>query len=52
MAATKWAFWPGCVSKGAAPELYMATNRVAHLRVLLLKHAGARARRLIEFDEF
>jgi succinate dehydrogenase / fumarate reductase cytochrome b subunit len=29
MTATKWAFWPGCVSKGAAPELYLATNRVA-----------------------
>ena len=27
--AMKYAFWPGCVSKGAAPELYMATNRVA-----------------------
>ncbi|HEX5480737.1 MAG TPA: CoB--CoM heterodisulfide reductase iron-sulfur subunit B family protein [Dehalococcoidia bacterium] len=27
--ATKYAFWPGCVSKGAAPELYLATNRVA-----------------------
>ena len=27
--ATKYAFWPGCVSKGAAPELYIATNRVA-----------------------
>jgi succinate dehydrogenase / fumarate reductase cytochrome b subunit len=26
---TKWAFWPGCVSKGAAPELYVSTNRVA-----------------------
>ncbi|MBF6599212.1 MAG: CoB--CoM heterodisulfide reductase iron-sulfur subunit B family protein [Dehalococcoidia bacterium] len=25
----RYAFWPGCVSKGAAPELYMATNRVA-----------------------
>ena len=25
----KYAFWPGCVSKGAAPELYLATNRVA-----------------------
>lgn len=29
MAAMKYAFWPGCVSKGAAPELYLATNRVA-----------------------
>ncbi|MHB8516247.1 MAG: heterodisulfide reductase-related iron-sulfur binding cluster, partial [Dehalococcoidia bacterium] len=27
--AMKYAFWPGCVSKGAAPELYIATNRVA-----------------------
>jgi succinate dehydrogenase / fumarate reductase cytochrome b subunit len=27
--AKKYAFWPGCVSKGAAPELYLATNRVA-----------------------
>src|SRR5439155_19087518 len=29
MAALKYAFWPGCVSKGAAPELYLATNLVA-----------------------
>ena len=29
MADLKYAFWPGCVSKGAAPELYIATNRVA-----------------------
>jgi succinate dehydrogenase / fumarate reductase, cytochrome b subunit len=29
MEYTKWAFWPGCVSKGAAPELYLATNGVA-----------------------
>ena len=29
MEYSKWAFWPGCVSKGAAPELYLATNRVA-----------------------
>jgi succinate dehydrogenase / fumarate reductase cytochrome b subunit len=27
--ALKYAFWPGCVSKGAAPELYISTNRVA-----------------------
>ena len=27
--ALKYAFWPGCVSKGAAPELYVSTNRVA-----------------------
>ncbi|HXK34285.1 MAG TPA: CoB--CoM heterodisulfide reductase iron-sulfur subunit B family protein [Dehalococcoidia bacterium] len=27
--ANKYAFWPGCVSKGAAPELYVSTNRVA-----------------------
>ncbi len=27
--ALRYAFWPGCVSKGAAPELYIATNRVA-----------------------
>jgi succinate dehydrogenase / fumarate reductase cytochrome b subunit len=25
----KYAFWPGCVSKGAAPELYQSTNVVA-----------------------
>jgi succinate dehydrogenase / fumarate reductase cytochrome b subunit len=25
----KYAFWPGCVSKGAAPELYVSTLRVA-----------------------
>jgi succinate dehydrogenase / fumarate reductase cytochrome b subunit len=25
----KYAFWPGCVSKGAAPELYLSTKRVA-----------------------
>src|SRR6185295_245661 len=25
----KYAFWPGCVSKGAAPELYQSMNRVA-----------------------
>ena len=25
----KYAFWPGCVSKGAAPELYHSTKRVA-----------------------
>ena len=25
----KYAFWPGCVSKGAAPELYQSTNIVA-----------------------
>jgi succinate dehydrogenase / fumarate reductase cytochrome b subunit len=27
--ALKYAFWPGCVSKGAAPELYLSTKRVA-----------------------
>jgi succinate dehydrogenase / fumarate reductase cytochrome b subunit len=27
--ALKYAFWPGCVSKGAAPELYQSMNRVA-----------------------
>jgi len=27
--ALKYAFWPGCVSKGAAPELYVSMNRVA-----------------------
>jgi succinate dehydrogenase / fumarate reductase cytochrome b subunit len=27
--ALRYAFWPGCVSKGSAPELYLATNRVA-----------------------
>jgi succinate dehydrogenase / fumarate reductase cytochrome b subunit len=25
----KYAWWPGCVSKGAAPELYISTKRVA-----------------------
>ena len=25
----KYAFWPGCVSKGAAPELYTSMVRVA-----------------------
>ena len=25
----KYAFWPGCVSKGAAPELYVSTVKVA-----------------------
>ncbi len=25
----KYAFWPGCVSKGAAPELYLSTKLVA-----------------------
>lgn len=29
MSALKYAFWPGCVSKGAAPELYVSTIRVA-----------------------
>ena len=29
MTALKYAFWPGCVSKGAAPELYISTKRVA-----------------------
>lgn len=29
MSALKYAFWPGCVSKGAAPELYISTNKVA-----------------------
>ena len=29
MTALKYAFWPGCVSKGAAPELYVSTKRVA-----------------------
>jgi succinate dehydrogenase / fumarate reductase cytochrome b subunit len=29
MAALKYAWWPGCVSKGAAPELYLSTKRVA-----------------------
>ena len=27
--ALKYAFWPGCVAKGAAPELYVSMNRVA-----------------------
>jgi len=27
--ALRYAFWPGCVSKGAAPELYVSTVRVA-----------------------
>jgi succinate dehydrogenase / fumarate reductase cytochrome b subunit len=29
MAALKYAWWPGCVSKGAAPELYLSTKHVA-----------------------
>jgi succinate dehydrogenase / fumarate reductase, cytochrome b subunit len=29
MAALKYAWWPGCVSKGAAPELYQSTKIVA-----------------------
>jgi succinate dehydrogenase / fumarate reductase cytochrome b subunit len=29
MSELKYAFWPGCVSKGAAPELYQSTNLVA-----------------------
>ena len=29
MSELKYAFWPGCVSKGAAPELYQSTNIVA-----------------------
>lgn len=29
MAELKYAFWPGCVSKGAAPELYVSMIRVA-----------------------
>jgi len=28
-ATTKVAFWPGCVSKGACPELYVSTQKVA-----------------------
>ena len=34
----KYAFWPGCVARGAAPELYKSTLAVA-------KHIG------IELDE-
>jgi succinate dehydrogenase / fumarate reductase cytochrome b subunit len=29
MGALKYAWWPGCVSKGAAPELYQSTKLVA-----------------------
>jgi succinate dehydrogenase / fumarate reductase, cytochrome b subunit len=29
MAGLKYAYWPGCVSKGAAPELYLSTQQVA-----------------------
>lgn len=29
MATLKYAWWPGCVSKGAAPELYQSTKIVA-----------------------
>ena len=28
-AALKVAFWPGCVSKGACPELYVSTQKIA-----------------------
>lgn len=30
-AAMKVAFWPGCVSKGACPELYASTRKIAPL---------------------
>ena len=38
----KYAFWPGCVSRGAAPELYTATKAVAeHIGMELVELEAA-----------
>ena len=40
-ALMKYAFWPGCVSRGAAPELYTATKAVAeHIGMELVELEG------------
>ena len=38
----KYAFWPGCVSRGAAPELYKSTLAVAeHIGIELVELEAA-----------
>ena len=42
MSDLKYAFWPGCVARGAAPELYTSTLAVAkHLGMELVELEAA-----------